>query len=484
MSHRRCAAALALLALLPTTARAQHLASRIAAAGDGAVTFSYASRPGACGDGRSLYIAGLGAHGGTFIFSPDGNGLFSGWTDETATFAGCVPGPARVRLSIRDGRVSALRPAVGGRSAAPAGTTDLGTVGAAEAATYLLDLARTGPESVCTAALVAAALADSVRIATPLLAIARDRTLAPTNREHALKWVGWTAGMEGSTTADAGVRAIAADETDVPEVRERAIRVVAHPAGDAFLRDLYRRLTATSLKERVIRVLGESPLPAPANVEWLERLARTESESQSLRERAIRVLGELGETGRLRALYAGLSSDELKDRAVRVAADGDKDGGPDAATIAWIKGLAAAPSEPMAARDRAIRVLGEQGEVPYLRDLYPRLDRPDLQDRVLRVIGEVSGEENQRFLWTVVRDVRQPTERRDHALRSLAAAGVPTAALVAVYDSLPSRELKERLIGLLSERGDAAAREKLGAIARQDPDADLRRRAQRRLGGR
>jgi hypothetical protein len=56
---------------------------------------------------------------------------------------------------------------------------------------------------------------------------------------------------------NAAVRAIAADPSDDAAVRERASRVVRHPDGDAFLRELYGRLMNGDLKDRVIRVVGE-----------------------------------------------------------------------------------------------------------------------------------------------------------------------------------------------------------------------------------
>src|SRR5205823_14296124 len=65
-----------------------------------------------------------------------------GKNDDDDAGCPCEPGPARVALQKRGGQVTRLRVYVGGAwRAAGAGVTDLGTVSAAAAARYLLDLA-------------------------------------------------------------------------------------------------------------------------------------------------------------------------------------------------------------------------------------------------------------------------------------------------------------------------------------------------------
>jgi hypothetical protein len=462
-------ALLALTAVAPL--RAQRLTDRVAGAREGTVTFTYASRPEVCGDGRSIIVRQLGTESGVTIYSPDGMTSLDSWNGPGPT---CAHGPVRVRLSLRNGQVVALRPSVGWTGGA-GGAKDLGTAGGQQAADYLLAVARTASEEVCYSAMFAAAIADSARVSATLLVIARDRSLRPANREQALKWVARTAPREGNDAAGAGVRAIAADETDNPDVRERAIRVLTHPEDDAFLRGLYGRLSLRALKERVIRVVAESQ--TPANLEWLERIARDDREPVDLRDRAIRVLGEeLHEADRLRTLYPRLGHADLKDRVIRVVGE---DGSEDA--LLWIETLAENRAEPHEARDRALRVLGEHGGVAYLRQIYGRLDDAELQDRVLREAGEAGGAENVQFLRAVVLDHGANMDVRDRALRELAGAGLGTAQLVALYDSVAGQDLRLRLVRLLAERGDAAARDKLAVIARQDPDPELRRKALRQL---
>src|SRR5689334_21868686 len=91
-------------ALLAPAARAQSLSRRIADAGDGTVVFSFASRPGVCGDGETYVRDGFGE--GMRISE---NGNYSGRNHGIDDWPPCVPGPVRVRATLSRGEVIRLR---------------------------------------------------------------------------------------------------------------------------------------------------------------------------------------------------------------------------------------------------------------------------------------------------------------------------------------------------------------------------------------
>ncbi len=96
------------------------LADRVAAAPDGEVRFSYATRAGVCGNGRNNISfdcedGWCGRHRMSF-----------GRNDDDDAGCPCEPGPARVALQKRGGQVTRLRVYVGGAwRAAGAGVTDV-----------------------------------------------------------------------------------------------------------------------------------------------------------------------------------------------------------------------------------------------------------------------------------------------------------------------------------------------------------------------
>jgi DNA-binding transcriptional regulator YbjK len=136
--------------------------------------------------------------------------------------------------------------------------------------------------------------------------------------------------------------------------------------------------------------------------------------------------------------------------------------------------------EAVTVRDRVIRLLAERGQVVYLRDLYPRLDRLELKERVVRVIAERDDADAAAWLARIVLDDQEQPALRDRALRSLAEGGASSSELATLYDRVTATAVKQRLIRLFAERRDAAAAEKLAAIAAADPDPALRGEAARR----
>jgi hypothetical protein len=131
MSALRAAAAACLtLLLLPArrlpaqAATPERLAERLAAS-DGAVSVRFAARPAACGDGRDLIALGDRLTVGASYVSFGG----ARWGRQS-----CLPGPARVTLTVRGGVVSDVRVSVGAPAPDAGAARDLGVVGAPAAA--------------------------------------------------------------------------------------------------------------------------------------------------------------------------------------------------------------------------------------------------------------------------------------------------------------------------------------------------------------
>ena len=145
----------------PLHAQQEALSARVGATRNGTVEFTFPSRDGVCGDGRS-YIR-VSEH--TTV------GTFHGDEDRRA----CVAGPVRVSLAIRDGAVRSVRGFVGPLPRVRSGVTDLGQVSAAEGSGYLLALAeRESSGEVRGRAVFPALLGEGVVAWPALLRIARQ----------------------------------------------------------------------------------------------------------------------------------------------------------------------------------------------------------------------------------------------------------------------------------------------------------------------
>jgi hypothetical protein len=239
------------LAAAATRAGAQSLESRVSSVGDGAVQFRFASRPGVCGDGRGSI--GAGEH--TMMRS------YSSGSDHGYDREWCVPGPVRVVLGVRGGDVNRARVYVGGNDSS-SDIRDLGTVGASEAADYLLSLARRARSGVGDDAILAVVLADSVTPWPALFSIARGESVPHGTRESATFW------LSRAAAAEVNHRPLFADhdedESERDEVRGAAVFALSQQPRDEGVPALIRVAhsnTSPNVRSKALFWLGQSGDP-------------------------------------------------------------------------------------------------------------------------------------------------------------------------------------------------------------------------------
>jgi hypothetical protein len=238
---RRLTAYFILLLVLPARLAAQDLVHRVGGLNDANLRLSFAARPGVCGHGD---------RGITVIDDHDSDD----WVGN------CERGPVRVSLRVHSGRVIEARTRVGGHWRAPAaGTTDLGTLPAREAASALLTLAEHA-EDAADDLISAATLADSATVWPTLIKFARDTTLATETRRQAVFWLGQAAGA----VATRGLDSIARDTTGDLEVRKHAIFALSQrPAAEGVpvLINIARTNRHAELRKTALFWLGQSEDP-------------------------------------------------------------------------------------------------------------------------------------------------------------------------------------------------------------------------------
>jgi len=204
---------------IPGVATGQTLEDRVAAA-PSVVAFEFETKPNVCGDGRSVTI--------TDDRSPDRTTRVQRSSIrigrmESREMTYCDPGPARVVIEHDGRRVQSVRLSVGGRRERV--DADLGTVAPADAARYLLGIARkldvrgSGADDAITGAAIAAGPSQW----RPMLEIARDNDASESSRKASLFWVS----QEASTAATVGLGDVAADDDAAASVRSDALFFLA-----------------------------------------------------------------------------------------------------------------------------------------------------------------------------------------------------------------------------------------------------------------
>jgi TolA-binding protein len=152
-----------------------------------------------------------------------------------------------------------------------------------------------------------------------------------------------------------------------------------------------------------------------------------------------------------------------------------------ARAAATLRAYAGRRDAPRNLREQAIFWIGQQRRAEnaqFLKDLYKTIEDDDLKDKIIFALSQMGGSENYRWMMDIALDQRENIERRKNAL-FWAGQGksVDIADLVRLYDSMQDRQMKEQLIFVYSQRREAAALDKLFAIAKNDPDRELRKNA-------
>jgi HEAT repeat protein len=380
------------------------------------VHLQFASRAGACGDGRNV----VGFRKALFAdsFQSIGN-----WDAPN-----CVAGPVRVALTVAGGKVTRVKTSVGGdwpRSSDR--VTDLGTVSPVEAASYFFglipQLERAGDKSRL---LLPAVLGDAGDVIAPLVSLARDGSRIQETRRQAIQWIG-----------------LLGDAKVVPTLVAFARSGGAGPVGE----DIDEDDEAPGMKGLATSAMAalafiNDGVGVPALIDFAR------SGTPGLRGSAVFWLGQSGDPRALAELHRVIENtredERIRAHAIFSLAHGDNK------------------------RER---------EFVYLRGIYPRLASDRLKEAVLQGMGEDSSD-GSAWLIDRARDSREPLRIRKSALFWAGQRGVtPTKDLVAFYRDASSGELREHALFVLSQRQDDAALNELMRIAREDSDRRMRARA-------
>lgn len=247
--------ALLLLMAGTSSVTAQSLERRVANAPDGTVRFSFAAKPGVYGNGRNM-----------ISWNCDGGNCRSRQIDNYSDHdhgdwsAPCDSGPVRIALTKTGGTITGLRVYVGGQWRQTTNSTDLGTVGAREAATYLLALASKDDGRASEKAIFPAMLADSVTLWPDLLKIARETRISRKVRRSAVFWVGQAAG----DAATRGLTDLVDDGGADRDVREQAVFALSQRPREEGVPALIRIAKENrdpELRRKAIFWLGQSDDP-------------------------------------------------------------------------------------------------------------------------------------------------------------------------------------------------------------------------------
>lgn len=239
------------VAFASPAAAQQSLAARVAAVKNGSAQFEFPSREDACGDGHSYIRIGDAM-----------NGYFNSNTD----LSNCQPGPVRIVLDLRDGRVAAVRDYLGPVVPAAAGVTELGEVSAGEGSSFLLGLVESRSEGrVVNRAVFPAMLGRDVVAWPTLLRIAKADSGGGRRRGHdVIFWLGQYAAAKLAGSDDPFASRGRDDDNDEEDVKVHAVFALSqlhNGEGIEPLLQVARTNKDQRVRAKAIFWLGESGDP-------------------------------------------------------------------------------------------------------------------------------------------------------------------------------------------------------------------------------
>ena len=151
---------------------------------------------------------------------------------------------------------------------------------------------------------------------------------------------------------------------------------------------------------------------------------------------------------------------------------------------AFIRRLAESNDTPSRLRESAIFQLGQnqsRENAEFLRSMFTRLGKSDQNESarksILFSLSQMRDVGNDKWLVSVAQDASQSMEVRKHALWTAGQAGVSATELIALYDRMTDRAMREQAIWVLSEAHERSAADKLVEIAQKDRDPEMRKKA-------
>ena len=334
----------------------------------------------------------------------------------------CVDGPARVALTVQGHKVVGVRTRVGGSWASGGSdATDLGRVSAPEAAAYFISVAQQLDGGSRQNPLLAAAVADSVNVAPEMLRLARMTNLSRETRRRAVHWAGALGDASMVAPLTELARANGSDGSSADDVGP-----------------------GNGLAGAAVGAL--SMIPDGAGVPALMTLAR--SGAESVRKAAVFWLGQRDEE-KAHALVRTVAGDEKETEAVRRAAI-----------------FALSQGDGASAADFA-----------FLKSLFDRVSSERLKDQVLFSVSQHESWNGGRWLLDQARNEAQPMEVRRKAVFWAGQGHASVADIMALHKSANEPRLREHIIFVLSQRDEEAATTQLIAIAHDDSDREMRKKA-------
>jgi HEAT repeat protein len=271
------------------------------------------------------------------------------------------------------------------------------------------------------------------------------------------------------------------NENDEDDERVAALNALLQMDADRavpILTKVLERRDACSvgLRRKAVFLLSQKRTPETADA--LLGIARNDPDRE-VRQQAVFWLSQVPDeraVDMLQEILRNSKDEELQEKALFALSQHRSGRG-----SAILRDFATRAEAPTELRGNAIFWLGQRASTEnneFLRSLYTRLTSQELKEKVLFSLSQRKGMGNEQWLMNIAINEREDIELRKKALFWAGQSGVGLEAIIPLYSRITNKEMKEQVIFVLSQRhNNTAAVDKLIDIAKNDKDAELRKKA-------
>jgi len=116
-------------------------------------------------------------------------------------------------------------------------------------------------------------------------------------------------------------------------------------------------------------------------------------------------------------------------------------------------------------------------DAAYLRSLYSRADNDRVKDAIINAVARIGGQENEQWVLNLAKSPNEPSQLRATAIARLVRSNVSIADLSKLYDAADSYDVRSRIVGVLENRKEPEAADKLVDIIRNSTVQNIRAQA-------
>jgi HEAT repeat protein len=283
----------------------------------------------------------------------------------------------------------------------------------------------------------------------------------------------------GETRTIPGQRSCSPDADEDNDDRIAALNALLQMDADRAMPILEKVLArrdacSVALRRKAVFLVSQKRTDRTANI--LMSVARSDPD-QEVREQAVFWLSQVpGSTGLLEEILRGNQNEEIKDKALFALSQQSE-----TRAQQILRDFALRESENSDLREKAIFWLGQRQSTEnreFLRSLYTRLTNEDLKEKILFSLSQQKGVGNEQWLMGIAVNANEDIELRKKALFWAGQSGVATSELASLYNRMTDGEMRDQMIFVFSQRQhDPAAMDKLFDIAKNDKDAERRKKS-------